>query len=628
MMLIILLILSLNAGISGDEPVHYQHSEYVNNYFSSGKTDLAALNTPETHLKYYGQVFDNISYSLNSLLNTSSPYTVRHILNALTGFFLILFSSLIAVALGGYRTGILTALLLFLSPRILGHSLNNLKDIPFALGYIMTIWGLVKSMQHFPKIRFSPLLAIALGFGIAFGTRAGGLILIPLTLLFTLLNWLSITDLKKLSSITTWIPGIKLFGVLMLALFAGYILGILYWPYALQDPVKNPLEALKMMTHYEVSIRQVFNGEWIWSENLPWFYGIKWVLISSPIIILAGFVIHFMFIKYSDKRLSWPILSLLYFSSVFPLLWTIINDSNLYGGWRHLLFIYPVICIVSALGWIWLYKRFTSVLWKIFLPVLILVGLTGPAIHIIRNHPVEYVYFNKLAGGISNANGRYETDYYFHGVKKATSWLENKLNDSEDFDSVIVASNFPIAEYYRSKTSPFSTIYMNYYIRGKFDWDFGIFSSSYIDPAQLRNQNWPPENTIYEVCVNQVPVCVVIERKNKLDIEGLHLYRQSRFSEADSLFSACLETDPDNETALLYLAWTKKHMGFLKSSDSLADILLMQHPLSDNALDLKVRNAISGGDYGRAREILKQLLQQNYKFPPAREQKDILEKIK
>jgi len=624
----LLIFLSLNAGISGDEHLHYQHSEYVNKYFSSGKTDLAALNTPETHLKYYGQVFDNISYALNSLLNSNSPYTTRHILNAFSGFLMILFSSLIAVSLGGYRAGILTALLLFLSPRILGHSLNNLKDIPFALGYVMAIWGLVKSMQLYPKISLSPMLVIALGFGIAFGTRAGGLILIPIVLLFSLLNWLSIANLKNLDRLHAWWPGIKLFGALVLALTAGYILGILYWPFALQDPLRNPFEALSVMTHYEVSIRQVFNGEWIWSEKMPWFYGIKWILISSPIVILAGFVIHFIFIKHFFKEWSWPILSLLLFGSLFPLIWTVIKDSNLYGGWRHLLFIYPVICIISGLGWIWLYKRFDSVLWKIFLPALILVGLAGPAIHIIRNHPVEYVYFNKLAGGVEKANGKYEMDYYFHAVKKAFHWLKHRINDSGVFVPITVASNFPIGEYYLSKSPRFHTSYMNYYIRGKFDWDYGIFSSSYIDPAQIRNKNWPPKNTIYEVCVDQVPVCVVIERKNKLDLEGLGLYRQSRFAEADSLFSACLETDPDNETALLYLAWTKKHLGLLNSSDSLADILLQKHPLSDNALDLKVRNAISAENYVRAREILNQLLKQNYKFPPAHEQMDILDKIK
>lgn len=619
--LISLLSMSLSAGISGDEPVHYQQAEYVNKYYSSGKTDLSAINTPNTNLKYYGQVFDNISYTLNSVLNTSSPYTVRHILNSIVGFLLILFAALIAVSLGGYPAGIITTLFLLLSPRLFGHSLNNLKDIPFALGYIMTIWGLIRSMQLYPKIKVPPLIGISLGFAIAFGTRAGGLILVPIIFFFTFLNWLNFHFPADFKSFKTWLPGIKIVIALSICLMLGYIAGILYWPYALEDPIRNPLEALKMMTHYEISIRQVFNSEWIWSEKLPWYYGIKWIIISSPIIILATYVLHFAYLK----RISWPILSLLFFTSLFPLLWTVIKDSNLYGGWRQLLFIYPVVCIVSGLSLRWAFQKFNHRYWKIGLIILIILGLSGPASHIIRNHPVEYAYFNKLTGGFEKAVGKYETDYYFHGFDKANKWLEKIISSLSTNDPVIVATNFDIEKFNLTKDPQFNLVYMNYYNRGKENWDYGIFSSTYIDPAQLRNNNWPPQNTIFEVKVNQVPVCVVIERKNKQDIEGLKNYKQSLFSRADSLFSSCLISDPDNETALLYLGWTKRQLGMFDESDSIADMLTEKHPLSDHALDLKVRNAISTGEYSVADNILKQLLNQNYKFLPAYEQMAILQ---
>ncbi len=617
---ILLPLLSLNAGISGDEPVHYQQAEYVNNYFSSNKTDQAALNTPYTNLKYYGQVLDNISYRLNTLLNSHSPYTTRHFLAALTGALLILFSGLITVSLGGYSAGIITVLFLLLSPRILGHSLNNLKDVPFALGYLMTLWGLVESVKIFPKIKLSHMSALTIGFGIAFGIRAGGLIIIPMVFLFSFLNWIKYNYGKDFKTWLPWWTGIKIFSALTLAISVGYLLGILYWPYALQDPLRNPFESLKMMTNYEVSIRQVFNGEWIWSEKLPWFYGLKWIIISSPIVILAGFVIHIVFIK----RLSWVITALLFFACLFPVFWTILKGSNLYGGWRQLLFVYPLICIISALGWWWLYSRFKPLLLKLLFVGILVFGLSGPALHTIRNHPVEYAYFNQFVGGINHVNGIYETDYYFHGVKRATKWLEKRISESENFVPVTVASNFPISEYYRSTSTTFTTNYMNYYNRGKFDWDYGIFSSTYLDPAQLRNKKWPPENTIYQVFVDDVPVCIVIERKNKFDLEGLKQYRQSNFLAADSLYNLALQSDPDNETALLYSAWTKRHLLLFEESDAIADILLSRHPLSDNAQDIKARNAISTANYDRAKKILSALLKQNYKFLPAYEQMGIL----
>jgi len=247
-LLILMVGLSINSGISGDEPVHYQQSGYVSSYFSSDKTDTAALNTPVTNLKYYGQLFDNISYSLNEFLDAEKPYVNRHILNSLAGAILVLFTGLIAIQLGGYPAGILALLFMFFSPRILGHAFKNLKDIPFALGYTMAIWGTLKSIIDFPKLKFMPFLGICLGISLAFGIRAGGLILLPIVLLFSFLNYLhcySIRDILKISSLTS---GIKLLGILMICILLSYILGILFWPFALQNPLKHPVESLSMMT--------------------------------------------------------------------------------------------------------------------------------------------------------------------------------------------------------------------------------------------------------------------------------------------------------------------------------------------------------------------------------------------
>ena len=59
LLLVLMLSLSKNAGISCDEVLHYDHSVAVYNYFASHGKDQAALNTPVTNLKYYGQSYDN-----------------------------------------------------------------------------------------------------------------------------------------------------------------------------------------------------------------------------------------------------------------------------------------------------------------------------------------------------------------------------------------------------------------------------------------------------------------------------------------------------------------------------------------------------------------------------------------
>jgi hypothetical protein len=609
-------ILSINAGISGDEPVHYRQAEYVNKYFSSGKTDLRALNTPETNLKYYGQMVDNISYALNSFLGAKNPYVLRHILNALIAALLVLFSSLIAVRISGYKAGILTILFLLISPKILGHSMNNLKDIPFAFGYILSVWGLIRTMENYPKVNIRHFAAIAIGFAIAFGIRAGGLILVPIIILFTCLNWFSFHLKTGYQQGKIYISGLKTLFFLILALSVGYLLGILFWPYALLDPIRNPLESLGMMTNYEVSIRTVFNGHWYWSEKLPWYYAIKWILISSPVIILLGFVLHFIFLKKSE----WPIFSLLLFTTLFPLFWTIVKNSNLYGGLRHLIFIYPIICILSSFFWIKVYEKITGKLLNISILALLIVGLIGPLLHTFRNYPVQYVYFNRLAGSVERANGRFDMDYYFHAIKPALKWLEKKLQNDGIEKIPVIASNFEIGEYMNPDHLEFRDLNINYYNRGKFDWDYGVFSSTYIDPNQLREGNWPPKNALFTVFVNEVPVCTVLERSTKNDLLALEAYRKSNFRLADSLYHEVLRQFPEQETSLLYHAWTNRHLENYGLSDSLARALLVISPLSDNALDLIARNAISQEKYQSAIETLQELLKNNYKYVPAYEQ--------
>jgi len=614
---VLLPLLSLDAGISGDEPVHYQHAEYVSNYFNSNKADTAAIHTPYTNLKYYGQVVDNLSYRLNSWLDSSEPYKTRHFLNAILAALLILFTSLTAKSVSGYRAALLVVLFLLLSPRFLGHSYNNLKDIPFALGFALFTWGMVGVMKQWPRLGLLHWFGIALGFGLAFGIRSGGVLLVPIAFLFLFLYWLH--RYKNQSGfVKQALPeGGKLIGLILIALLLGFFFGIIDWPFARLNPWVNPIKSLQMMTHYEVSIRTVFNGDWIWSENLPWYYALKWIMISTPLVVSLGFVLHFIRIR----KMPWPVYSLLLFITIFPIFWTIFQQSNLYGGWRHLLFVYPTICILSAYAWIELFNLYKRRLLRFSILVLLGIGLVGPALHVIKNHPVEYVYFNHLAGSVDKNQGKFETDYYFHAVRPAMKWLNRELAGDIQFGkSPRIASNFPLEPFAEVMDFTFEPVLVNYYNRGKEDWDYAVFSSTYLGPQQLGGGYWPPLNTIHQIQVNHTPVCVVLERRLKDDIQALSAYRQSRFTQADSLYAKVLTVLPQHETALLYRAWTQKHMQNYLRSDSLLNTLLTIHPLSDNARDLMAKNAMSRGDFIKAQEIFIDILANNHKYLPAYEQ--------
>ena len=115
-LLFLMLLTSRDAGISCDEVVHYNHSVSVCNYFATHGEDQSALNTPVTHLKYYGQSYDNIVTILIRWFSIDNIYGFRHFMSSVAGWLVILITALFAAWLSGYGAGILVLILFVVSP--------------------------------------------------------------------------------------------------------------------------------------------------------------------------------------------------------------------------------------------------------------------------------------------------------------------------------------------------------------------------------------------------------------------------------------------------------------------------------------------------------------------------------
>ena len=606
----ILPILSLDAGISGDEPVHYDQAKNVYNYFATGGKDNSAIDTPITFLKYDGQSIDNFSFLINKVFGFKEPYVTRHIINALAGALTVLFSGLLAAEISGYGAGILAILFLLLSPVFLGHSYNNLKDIPFALGYIVSVYYLLKFIRKLPVIHKGYLAGIAAGTGFAISVRIGGLVIVPVILAFTALQaWIT----KPYESQAMWSWLIRLALSLFIAILAACIAGIIDWPYGLQDPLRHPYESLNQMTHYMISLRQLFEGKLYWSEELPWYYAPKYFLMVSPVIILAGIPLF----TGQLKKMGPITFSMLIFCAFFPLIYVIILHSNLYGNIRHLLFIYPLFVVLSAAGWTFLFGRLkrASIRWA-FAGIMVL-GLSDPLVHIVRNHPVEYVYFNRLSGGIKMAYNRYETDYYFHSLGPSVKWLEKEVLSKPGGDTVVVASNFPLAPFFTNKYQKIKTVYTTWYDRGKYNWDYGLFVNAYLGPAGLKGKKVKPGTVVHTVNVDGYPQCMVLHRIDKRDLTGYQLFSAGKFNESAILLNEFVRDDPGNETGWLYLGWSLRKMHDFEGSDKAANRLLELYPESETARELKIWNFLESRRYQEASQLAGDLWKINPRYGPA-----------
>lgn len=626
---LIIPILSMDAGLSGDDEKHYQHAAKVYRYFA--EDDTAALNDTKHKLNYYGQSFDFFTYLVIRFLGIESPYEARHVMVALAGAAAILFTGLFVKLFSGYSGGLLAMILMFLSPRFLGHAFNNPMDIPFALGNIFTLYHMVRFLMKLPRISIRSAIWIAVGIGFTNGIRIGGLLLVPYLFLFAGLYLLIHKWPWKFFSAAWWRFALRGMGTLILISLGGYLLSLLTWPYALQDIINHPIQAFKVMSDIQVSIRVLYDGAIHWSDNLPWHYIPKNILNTVPALILLGWLAS-GFTWFKDRKDGFGFwYFMLWFTTLFPVLFIIYRESNVYGGWRHMMFIYPSMVALSAMALSSLIRLTPKNGIRYATIAILAVGLFHPLRHIIRNHPNTYIYFNELSGGIEKTSGRFETDYYTNSLKPASDYfIESILPELEidDGKPIRVVSNFAIGYYFREHRELVQTFYSRYYGRGKHDWEYAILYANYIHPSQLKNGLWPPKNTIHEIKVDDVVVAAIVERKNKDDYKGSKFLAEAmqemsevKLNRALLLLESAVEYDPSNEIARLELA--NAYSAFLRFDDARKDMdeLLEIYPDYDKALNTKGYTYLMESEYNRnpaliddAIQVINLAIKSNYKF--------------
>lgn len=577
-----MIIGSFSAGNSGDEHYNHEHAGYVYEYIKTMGQDSSYLNPRYPLQKYYGQSLDNIAYIINDGLGIEDYYKSRHALNAISGWLLMLFTGLTAVLLFGWEAGILALILMFFSPKILGHSWNNPKDIPFAMTYTFCIYFLLSFIKSLPRISIWKLAAITLGIASSISIRIGGLVIIPYLFVFTGIYFIT---QRVFYSKKGFINALKVEGLLVVVSILGYFLGLILWPYGLEDPINHPLEALKEMTNYDVGLNQLFEGQIIMSKNLPWSYGLEYIFITSPILVCLGLLIFFATIPFRKaKRLDYLFYSFLLFAFVFPIAYTIYKNSNLYGGWRHLLWTYSPIVILSAGGLIYLFKKNNKYL-RYGTLALLSVFMIKPVVHTLKNHPHQYVFYNQLVGGVKGAYGNYEMDYYYHSLRAGADWLiENEVGE----DTIIVATNhLKITEYYFRNHPQVRVVYSRYYEKGKNDWDYAIWANTHITPVQLEKDYWPPKEAIYTIDVDGMPIGAVTKRVSDEDLKGFNAMKRNKIADTKKHFKNFLELYPENEEVLEGYARIMLRERKLDSTIVYADSSLIFNPRQIGALLLK-----------------------------------------
>lgn len=417
-------------GVTVDEKHSHSNGRYFIDWYLSGFHDRAIVD--EGNQRLYGSFFNAIS----SFLADHSPlglYETGHLVIALSSLVGVYFAYLLGKRLAGPMAGFFSALLLLLTPVYYGHSFMNPKDIPFAVMFLASVYFLIVSFDHLPRLGLKRALTLGIVIGLTLGIRVGAVMLFGYLAVLVFL-WL-VTRKKKDPSYTTADAGRDFKALVVSCLGVGvvaWLVMLVWWPYGQLSPILNPLRGLRRAANFtDYDAKALYRGQFIRSDSLPWDYLPTWFSITLPEFYAA--ILGIGMIALILRRLSgFPRtfdagtkakIVFLVFATVFPIATAMVMHPILYDGNRHFLFVIPPLAVLTGITLAWLLSAGLARTLKFAVGGIVLVLGLLTATDMIRLHPYEYIFFNRSFGGLPAALGRYETDYWGVSHKEGVDWL-------------------------------------------------------------------------------------------------------------------------------------------------------------------------------------------------------------
>jgi hypothetical protein len=437
-------------GISTDEDfqrlVGFYWLNYIANFFPGSNFLLDVQNkikligdltlsveSGET-FKYYGIIYDLPLAFIETVFNITDPknyFYLRHFLN----FFLfwvssIFFYKILILRFKNWSLAISGVLFYVLSPRIFAESFYNNKDlILLSLFSISFYYVLIffKKENNLNSIKLGIISAVCTS------SRVLGILIIITCLLIYIFDLISLFKER-----------IKSYNKYIILVFSYSIFLIIIWPYLWENPFKNFYNTIKIFSNYLHIMQVLYNGDYYYSNNLPWHYSIVWPAITTPILYIFFFILGFFFfikrflsrfvkIDNSNKRYSHLWVGyrekfdvFLFFLLIIFYFLIIKLNATLYDGWRQLYFIYPIIIYyaIYALQIFYYYLKGK----KYIINYLLTAYLTFLIYILYTMHPMQMVYFNFLAK--NNASINYQVDYWglssIQAIRKILNYENNK----------------------------------------------------------------------------------------------------------------------------------------------------------------------------------------------------------
>jgi hypothetical protein len=434
-LLVAFIALSRSFGATWDERALQALGEQVWDYFM-GRRSYEEIDVSFGFTRIYGAFVEVISVAAQRAL-PFDIYVVRHAVNSVFGWAGVIVAFLMARRLFGPRAGWLAAALLLCMPRYIGDSMNNTKDIPFAVLMFAAAYFIISVQPRYPYVSWGHALKLAIAIALAINVRSMGLALLGYTAIALALAVIVARD---------WSPArlAATAGRFAFITVVALVAGTAFWPWGQRQPLVRPFQAFFMASGFSWGNPSLFRGEYLPSTDLPWHYLPTWLGISLPLVVIVGTVLSIARLARRDD----PVLSRIRLAAVFALVllpgtYAIVRHLTLYDSIRHMYFIVPPFAVLAAAGWDMLLASSRRQI-ALASAAVLAVGLAEPILFQIRNHPNQTVYFSPVVGGPKGAFGRYDMDYWGNCMLQAVEWSASEAERAQ-MPVVITANAWEIA---------------------------------------------------------------------------------------------------------------------------------------------------------------------------------------
>ena len=395
-------------GASPDENTDWFHASATVDYVLGNSE--AILQLPD---RTYGMGFRlPLAFAERGALgDVRALYLARHVITHL--FFLSggLFAYLLALRLFNSRPTALAVMLLFLlHPRLYAHSFVNVKDIPFLVAFIIALFLIHRAFKRDNLWVFALLGA---GVGMLMNIRVVGALLIPAILAMRGFDLLTASGPYERKRVMASGLAFVLAGILTL-----YVA----WPYLWGDAIDRFVESFAHLSRYDAIFDFLFRGAMVSSGDLPADYVTAWFSITAaPHALLLACIGMLALAWRGGARLSVSLRNtrlrfglLLVGCFALPIAAVILLQSNLFGDWRHLYFLWAPFSLIGAFGLHWLSNALAWARLRAVVYGAAGVGAAAAALSMALIHPNQQVYFNFFEDRVTpdNLSERYVLDYW------------------------------------------------------------------------------------------------------------------------------------------------------------------------------------------------------------------------